>query len=301
MHSVSLSSDPLPLYELCDTDARSVARVAPTRGGMATSFAVGEQAVFYLDEATLLDPAKNVRGGAPVLFPSPGKLAGDEWRREGRAGTMKQHGFARNLPWKVESTSTAGRATVTLSLESSDVTRAQFPWDFRAELAYSLSGATLEIGARIANTGRGPMPFGFGLHPYFAVADKARVTIPTKATRVFDNVTKRVVPFAGFDLSLPEVDAHLLDHGSSSAEMRVSPDGPRIAIRASAEFTHWVVWSVAGKDFVCLEPWTCPGDALNSGERLIHLEPGEARSLTVAVTATWGPARGTDNANRSAG
>jgi galactose mutarotase-like enzyme len=286
MHSVTLSSDPLPLYELRDPDAASVARVAPTRGGMATGFSVSDRAVFYLDEATLLDPAKNVRGGAPVLFPSPGKLAEDAWRCEGRAGTMKQHGFARNLPWTVESTSTVARATVALSLVSSDVTRAQFPWDFRAELAYSLSGATLEIAARIANTGRGRMPFGFGLHPYFAVTDKTRLTIPTKASRVFDNVSKRVIPFAGFDFSAPEVDAHLLDHGSSSAEMRLSPDGPRIAFRASDEFTHWVVWSVAGKSFVCLEPWTCPGNALNTGERLIHLEPGEARSLTVAITVT---------------
>jgi len=32
--------------------------------------------VLALDEATLRDEAKNVRGGIPILFPAPGKLQG---------------------------------------------------------------------------------------------------------------------------------------------------------------------------------------------------------------------------------
>jgi galactose mutarotase-like enzyme len=31
---------------------------------------------------------------------------------------------------------------------------------------------------------------------------------------------------------------------------------------------------LAGSDFVCVEPWTARGDALNTGERLIMLAPG---------------------------
>ena len=285
MYSVDVTTGPLSLCELRDSSAASVVRIAPARGGMATSFSVGDRAVFYLDEATLVDPAKNVRGGAPVLFPSPGKLADDRWERDGRSGKMSQHGFARNLPWTVGGTSIDGHAAATLTLTSSDATRAQYPWDFRVEIAYSLCGTTFEIAVRVANTGGARMPFGFGFHPYFAVKDKTRVSIPTGATRVFDNVTKRVVPFAGFDFAAPEVDAHLLDHGSTAAELRLAPDGPRIEVRGSGEFTHWVVWSVAGKDYICLEPWTCPGNALNTGDRLLHLEPVEERSLSVAITA----------------
>jgi galactose mutarotase-like enzyme len=43
-----------------------------------------------------------------------------------------------------------------------------------------------------------------------------------------------------------------------------------------------VVWTLAGRDFVCVEPWTAPADALNTGESLITLAPGESRDLWVS-------------------
>jgi galactose mutarotase-like enzyme len=41
-----------------------------------------------------------------------------------------------------------------------------------------------------------------------------------------------------------------------------------------------VVWTVAGKGYVCLEPWTAALDALNTGEGLTELPPG-------AVSEGW--------------
>src|SRR4051812_25236013 len=80
-------------------DARVV--IAPSRGGMVTRFDVGEHPVLFLDAASLADTTKNVRGGNPVLFPSPGPLAGERFHRGGKSGSMKQHGFARQEPWTV--------------------------------------------------------------------------------------------------------------------------------------------------------------------------------------------------------
>src|SRR5262249_48097520 len=108
--------------------------------------------------------------------------------------------------------------------------------------------------------------------------------IATRATRAFDNVSKREVPFTGFDLGAAEVDLHLLDHGSTEGSLVAGDLG--VSVRGSADFTHWVVWTLRGKDFVCLEPWTCPGDALNTGERLIVVGPGEARSLRVEIAGS---------------
>ena len=59
--------------------------------------------------------------------------------------------------------------------------------------------------------------------------------------------------------------------------------GRTITLACSPEYTRWVVWTLAGRDFVCLEPWTCPGDALNSGEGLLVLAPGEERVLRVGI------------------
>ena len=101
--------------ELVDGDAR--VGIVPERGGLVARFDVGGRAVLFLDEETLRDPAKNVRGGIPVLYPTPGKLTGDAWRWSSETGALKQHGFARNRPWQVTASSprTAFRRVVTSS------------------------------------------------------------------------------------------------------------------------------------------------------------------------------------------
>jgi galactose mutarotase-like enzyme len=265
----------LSTFDLASGD--TVVTIAPSRGGMATRFRVGARDVFYLDEATLLDETKNVRGGSPVLFPSPGKLQGDAWARAGRGGVLKQHGFARNLPWAVQA---RGDSDATLVLASTPSTREAYPWDFRVTMRYVVRPRALRIEHTIADTGAeaAPLPFGFGFHPYFAFtqADKASLAVATRATRAFDNVAKADVALSGaIDLTAPEVDLHLLDHGSTESAVG------DVLVRTSPEYTHWVVWTLRGKDFVCLEPWTCPGNALNTGDRLIELARGASRSLWV--------------------
>jgi galactose mutarotase-like enzyme len=263
----------LSTFDIASGD--TLATIAPSRGGMATRFRVGARDVLYLDEGTLLDETKNVRGGSPVLFPSPGKLQGDAWARGGRSGALKQHGFARNLAWTAQ---TRGESDATLILASTPATREAYPWDFRVMLRYAVRPGALRIEQTVANTGAAPLPFGFGFHPYFAFAQahKAQLVVATRATRAFDNVAKADVTLSGpLDLTAPEVDVHLHDHGSSESAVG------DVLVRASPEYTHWVVWTLRGKDFVCLEPWTCPGNALNTGDRLIELAAGASRSLWV--------------------
>lgn len=272
----------LPLLELLDHEAQTSATLAPSRGGLLTGFRVQGREVLFMDEATLLDPTKNVRGGNPVLFPSPGKLRDDRWARGGLAGALKQHGFARNQPWSVVQESTAGGASVTLRLTADEATRAAYPFDFEADFIYTLRGNALELRMHFRNRGAGEMPFGAGFHPYFAVpqAEKGQVSFSTKATRAFDNVRKEEIGYR-LDLSEGETDLHLLDHGGTSATM--SWPAGSLEIEGSAEFTHWVLWTLPGRDFVCLEPWTCPGDALNTGDRLLVLPPGGERELSLAM------------------
>jgi len=291
MFRVERRDGPPPLLSLADTDAGSAATIAPARGGMVIGFSVAGRELFYLDRRTFDDPAANVRGGVPVLFPSPGKLAGDAWAWGGAHGAMKQHGFARNLPWDVAATGADDGAWAALALSATEVTRAQYPWDFHATFTYRLRGRTLAVEMRVENRGDAPMPFGAGFHPYFAVpdADKAAARIPTRATRAFDNKAKREIAFGGLDLTAEEVDVHLHDHGSTRASLSVGDTD--IVLEGSPELTHWVVWTLRGRDFVCLEPWTCPGDALNTGDRLIVLAPGEARAMWLRITRDGGVAR----------
>jgi galactose mutarotase-like enzyme len=280
----AVQATPGGAIELTDDGADSCASVLPARGAIVTRFRVGARELLYLDEATLRDSTKNVRGGIPVLFPSPGPLAGDRFARDGRSGSMKQHGFARNMAWETGSLGAAGEARATMILPSNEATRAAYPFDFRMTLTVSLAGPRLRLDVEVDNTGDAPLPFAFGLHPYFRVADagKAHTKIAAQATRAFDNVTKEIVPFRGFDLTAKEVDLHLIDHGSSHSALTWD-DGARVVVRASPELTRWVVWTLAARDFVCLEPWTAPADALNTGESLIELPPKARRSLWVEL------------------
>jgi len=269
--------------------AEATVFVAPGRGGMVTRFFAGERPVLFLDESTLLDRAKNVRGGNPLLFPSPGKLTGDRFSRDGMTGVMGQHGFARNAAWEVV---TQGDNEVLLRLAADETTRAVYPRDFVVTCRYRLTGQTLRVEQRFETSGDAPMPFGAGFHPYFQVDDKAKARIPTQATRAWDNTRKETVEIAGpIDLTSGEVDLHLIEHRllktkESSFENQAwleLGDGHRIEVRAAAEFRRWVIWTLAGKDFVCLEPWTSPGDALNTGEDLLTAERGKPVDLWIEI------------------
>ena len=270
------------LYTLADTRTDNRVVIAPQRGALVTSWQVAGRELLYMDDSTLHDTTKNVRGGIPVLFPSPGKLLGDTFAYKGRVGTdLRQHGFARLMPWRVLQSS--GEA-LALGLTSDATTRTRFPWTFQAQLSFQVRERSLQLSFSVENTDTEPLPFALGYHPYFQVRDseKARVRIDSRATQAFDNVRKQIVPFAGFDLTQPEVDLHLLDHNNQECSL-VWPDGSALRLHADPELVVWVVWTLAGRDFVCLEPWTARGNALNSGQQVLTVEPGQTRNIQLEL------------------
>lgn len=268
------------LIPIADTASGTSAAIAPWRGALVTSFKVRGHELLYLDRKTFDDPQKNVRGGIPILFPAPGKLVDDRWRCDGFDGSMKQHGFARTKDWSVI---TRTPHSATLQLESDAATLAQYPWAFRAVLEVSVAASRLRLDMTIENRDRRPMPFALGYHPYFVVGHKRHSTITSDATRVFDNVTKKTQAFDGrFDLTSDELDLHLLDQSARRMTLR-REEGGDIEVSASDDFAYWVVWTLEAKGFVCVEPWTSPANALNSGERLLRLAPGESHRSFVEI------------------
>ncbi len=287
MPRIEERSDDFKRYILHD-EGKTPSRVEilPERGALVTSFVVGKRELLYLDPATLADRSKNVRGGIPVLFPMAGKLADEKYTVDGRSYTMKQHGFARNSAWTVRDRKTDTDARLTLSLASNDATRAMFPWDFEVRLTYVLSGNTLRIEQRYENRSSTPMPLHAGFHPYFAVPDnqKAATSITTDANRAYDNARGVTKTFTGFDLTKSEVDMFLLDHTLRETVLERA-DGNNVEIDMDPSFTTLVVWTVAGKDYVCVEPWTARGNALNTREHLIEIAPGAAHEAVIAIKA----------------
>lgn len=283
----------MSLVELVSGQTRAL--VAPERGALVVGFSIGGRDLLYLDPLTFEDPTQNVRGGIPVLFPTPGRLKDDRWQWRDRSGTLPQHGFARRYPFSVVARE---EAMVALRLDwtpgEGTMNADAWPWPCSLEIVYRVAGKTLRIEPEITNRGDTPMPFGIGFHPYFVVAqaDKDVTRIPTHATAAFDNVQKREMRLPTREpkiaLSAKEVDLHLLDHGSADGSI-VRRDGSYVHLHGSPEMRRWVVWTLEDKNFVCLEPWTCAGDAINSdADQMIVLAPGERRSLRLAISLELG-------------
>ena len=282
-YSVERHDDPFETLSLHDDAAGAHVMLAPARGGLVTSFDVGGEPVLFLDRTTLRDPQKNVRGGIPVLFPFGGPLRGDRFEAAGT--TMKQHGFARSLPWTADAPDLTRGAAVTMHLRSDEGTRVVYPFDFELAFTVRLLDGTLHLEQRFQNDGTTAMPIAPGLHPYVAIlgATKARARVTTDATRGFDNVTKKDVAITGpLDLTAPELDVYLLDHRPRETRL-VRPGMRDVMIRFGADQEALVVWTVRGKDYVCVEPWARTANALNDG-RAIVVAPGRAHETTLTIS-----------------
>jgi len=252
------------------------AELAPERGGMVTRLAVGGAPVLYLDEATFAEPGKNVRGGIPVLFPIAGKIDPD--RLPGASAPMKQHGFARNRPWRVVA---AGPDRAVLGLDADAATRAEYPHEFALRYTYTVGARGLKLEQRFENHGAAPMPIQPGLHPYFLVADKAGARVATDATTAWDNVAGARVALGPIDLTAAEVDLHLLDHHARTTRL-TRPGAPPVVLDWSDDQRVLVVWTLAGRDFVCVEPWSAPANSLVTGGALL-VAPGAAHESWLAI------------------
>jgi galactose mutarotase-like enzyme len=237
----------------------------------------------YLDQDRFADPTLSVRGGIPILFPICGNLPNNTYTYGGRAFQLKQHGFARDRPWQIL-THTA--TSLALVLGSSPETLAQYPFEFNFTLTYRLEESSLLIQSQITNLSQDKMPFSLGFHPYFAVADKAQLTFDLPATEMMDHLTQLRQPFTGqVNVTAPELDMALFPVSSSRATMQGEY---RLELTSDPSFTTLVVWTVAGKPYVCLEPWTAQRNALNTGVDLLELLPGASMqaAMRLAVQAS---------------
>lgn len=255
-------------------------RLVPGRGGLVTHWSVDGEALLFLDEATLVDVSRNVRGGIPLLFPNAGPLPAEGVVFGGRRISQPQHGLARLAAWEVvDAVGDDDTGRVSMRLRSSEATRVGFPFDFVSELAVSLSDGRLLLEWRFTNTGDVPMPLHAGTHPYFTVpvAQKAKAQVPSKATRLKERRSGELRPASLVHFGEGEVDVALLDHGPAATLHR--GDGTRIELNSTPQLSTLVLWAMPDQPFICVEPWTAPGGALSSGEGLISVAPGATEAL----------------------
>jgi len=283
--AIDLEQKQYKTYILSDQTAHSRLEVVPERGGIITSWQVRGQEMLYLDAERFANPELTVRGGIPILFPICGNLPDNTYTYQGQAYTLKQHGFARDLPWEVTDRVTQNMVGITLVLNSNEQTRAVYPFDFQLIFTYRLQGNSLEIHQRYANHSAEAMPFSTGLHPYFQVSDKTQLQFEIPSSQFQNQREQSVQSFSGqFDFDLDEIDASFRELSGQSAAVTDLGQQTRLKLDYDPIYSTLVFWTVKGKDFYCLEPWSAPRNALNTGDRLIHLASGETVETFVQLT-----------------
>lgn len=253
------------------------------------------------DPDWLAHPEHPSRQGIPVLFPFPNRIAGARYTWAGRDYTLEPtkpphaiHGFALDVPWEVvEHTAEAHSARIKGRFQISrhaPQDRGRWPSDAVLELTYTLAGRSLSLDAVVQNPGADPLPWGFGIHPYFRLpfdpgADQARtqVVIPARQHWVLDQAvpTGEIRPVAGqldFQQGQPmqglKVDDVLTDlerqpDGTTLVRLIDQTLGAEFQIGCGPEFRELVVFTpplAVHGGVICIEPYTQATDA-------IHLQP----------------------------
>ena len=283
-YRISSYEDTYRVYELTDESTDSRVLVCPERGGIVIGCKLHGQELLYLDRATFLDPAANIRGGIPILFPICGQLVGGQYEWEGTVYSMKNHGVARTSAWEVAGQSAESGAALTIVLSSSEETRSSYPFDFELRFTYRLAEGKFRIEQSYRNLSERDMPVQTGFHPYFATGEGKKLRYASDATQYLDYNDGTIKPFQGeMDLAALVESVALLDAKTPAISFPLGDKGT-VRLDYSEDFGKVVLWSVQGKPFICVEPWTALNEALNRKEGLRLLKPREEWKLDFSIS-----------------
>jgi galactose mutarotase-like enzyme len=239
---------------------------------LVSHFQVGAWQVLYRPSET-----GNVkRWGLPLMIPNFSRLKDGLFLEKGTS--LPIHGFGRNLPWTITRESENALA---MQLQSSDVTRAMYPYDFTFMAKIEAGEAALTYTITMQNHSEEVMPIAPGFHPYFAVAqaDKAGLVTdgpPGFAVQDFDWVERipdNPYPFPhAISIQFPQqgtlhIEEMPVDGHYSLRNMQVWSEPP-------ARPDH---------DFVCFEPTVGSEDALNRPADRLNIEAGGSHVIVLRL------------------
>ncbi|MBT2657056.1 aldose epimerase [Bacillus sp. ISL-18] len=275
----------LSVYELFDTEFGSWLKVVPERGGIITGFGVENEEIFFLNENTLYDAEKNIRGGIPILFPISGQLENGQYEWNGQVYKMKNHGVARNYPWEVvETCPNEKTASITLRLTSNDGTLKEYPFKFEVIFTYTITKNDLRIDQVYRNISENTMPIYAGFHPYFKTSYKDLIYQTDAKTYLDYNDMRKKSIQGSLNLTDLKESVVLLDAAQREISFELPDQKKTVTMRYGDEFKYIVLWTEKDQEFICVEPWMAKTDELNRKEELVMVEPGKALHSSLVIS-----------------
>lgn len=288
------------LHELVNPDLRVL--IKPL-GAELTSIRSRRDDLEYLWQG---DPAFWA-GQSYILFPIVGGLPDGGYRWHHAPYRMKPHGFARNSEFELlEQT----KDRLTLRLNESDATLAQYPFRFELLITYALDGNRLLHGFTVINRSEGEMPFSIGGHPGFRCPllpgeemSDYRIEFEcaeTLASRVKTDglLTGQTVPFLEHASTKPLThdlfrNGAAILNGVKSNWLEIRNERNPHVIRVDfSGFPDLGIWSSANNGpFVCIEPWfgydSAHGDAPDFEQKKGLLRLAAGKTFSCAYTMTF--------------
>ncbi len=289
-------------------DGMTRATFVPELGAIGSSLILpgpdGPRETLFQHEYFWDPDASLTRGGLPFLFPVCGRLerGGKEeaYLYESRWYSMKIHGFAHRLPWKVIAADDP--AGLVLELSSNERTREQYPFAFTVRLSLRVEPGRLLCEQTYENHGERSLPYYAGFHPYFLTpppdGGKSDVRIELAPERVLA-YNASLTDIAGVKSTQPTFPAAVTDPRINEQLLRMGvdknvnlrfPDGFAIRVRAEGEsdpdmFPYVQLYTMDDKPFFCVEPWMGVPNALNTVTGVRWLASGHTETGCLLIAA----------------
>ena len=239
-----------------------------------------------------------------VLVPWPNRVRDGLWIHEGAAQVLDLteparrnalHGLLRDRPYTLDHR-TADAVTLAATVHP---TRG-YPFILDTTVRYELVDDGIRVTHGVVNVGEKRAPFAVGTHPFLRLGDVPtdELTLTLAAGTRFETdvrlnpIRETAVDGTEYDLRAGRLVAGLdLDDafggvssvGGVSHHRLTAPDGRFVELWQESDFAYVQVFTtrIFPKDgglgtAIAVEPMTAPPDALNSGQGLRWLEPGQS-------------------------
>ena len=296
------------VLEIVAGDQRAVVTES---GATLRAYTVGRRPVI---EAFDGPEAVVVGSQGEILAPWPNRVVDGRWTWQGEEQQLSitepdrghaLHGLVRTLTWSV----VEHRADF-VELDVLLLAHPGWPFPLHCAVTYALRPDGLTSTLTATNVGRRPCPYGAAVHSYLAVAgrvvDDAVLHLPAATWLATDGrlspTTRQATAGTEYDFSdgtpigSRQADTAFTDL-PRAADGRVeasltTPDGHRTVLWGDESVRWWQLFTGDAladpwrRTTLAVEPMTCAPNALNTGEDLVVLEPGERHTLTWGITSS---------------